>query len=88
MGDIVAFRRRERHPHGSCPQCGNCSGMLNVGKAHWFFCKRHKTKWLVGYALFAGFIQETDSIWLSNAALLAPYTEVAPLPWRYAGVDS
>jgi len=35
-------------------------GYLNCGNAHWFICKRHKTKWLAGENLFSSAMDETE----------------------------
>jgi hypothetical protein len=45
---------------GACPHCGRNDGYANVGRSHWFFCKVHKTKWLVGANLFSSWHEQTE----------------------------
>jgi hypothetical protein len=61
---------------GGCPVCGGNDGFLNVGRAHWFVCDKHKTKWCVGDNWFRCWRFETEEIWRENARLLAGYRAV------------
>lgn len=63
---------------GDCPKCGRNDGYLNLYKAHWFICKRHKLKWYVGYDLFPSWRDETEADWQRNRELLSRYEEVRP----------
>ena len=83
MATILPFRRRGASRYGSCPSCARSTGMLNIGKAHWRFCERHRTKWLVGYSLFSDWLNETPAIWLGNSRRLADFREVKPLDWQW-----
>lgn len=47
------------HYFGGCPECGGMDGMANAGKAHWFYCKQHKTMWTPGTNLFSSAKAET-----------------------------
>ena len=57
--------------------------MLNIGKGHWRYCERHRTKWLVGHSLFSDWLKETPTIWLNNSRSLAEFREVKPLDWQW-----
>jgi hypothetical protein len=46
---------------GVCPHCGKNDGYLNVGKGHWFFCKEHRLKWLIGANLFSSWRDQTEA---------------------------
>ena len=45
---------------GGCPQCGKNDGCIHIGRAEWFFCKEHKTKWWVGSNLFSSWRVQTE----------------------------
>lgn len=64
---------------GGCPVCGRNDGFLNVGRAHWFVCDEHMTKWCVGNNWFRCWRRETEEIWKENASCLSAYREVAPV---------
>lgn len=83
MGEVVPFRSRRPARFGSCPECGRISGVVNIGKAHWFYCDRHRTKWIGGFGLFRSWLRENPSLWLENSRRLADYREVEPLRWRW-----
>jgi hypothetical protein len=59
--------------------CGGNDGYLNVGPAHWFYCKEHGTRWCAGENLFSGWREESEEDWGRNAEDLAGYAEVEPL---------
>lgn len=61
---------------GVCPLCRRSSGYLNVGSEHWFFCRRHKTKWLGGTDLLSSWHSETELDWMRNAVRLSAFVEV------------
>ena len=63
---------------GDCPKCGRNDGFLNVYKAHWFICRRHRVKWYGGYDLFPGWQNETEEDWKRNLRMLSQYQEVRP----------
>ncbi len=81
MGDVVQFQRpvtADNH-FGGCPHCDRHDGYLNDGRDHWFFCNRHKTKWLVGSNLFSSWRDEDEDIWRQNRFKLAEYMTVEPI---------
>ena len=82
MGAVVRFKWREADEFGSCPECGNCTDVLKVGKAHWLYCEVHGTKWHAGFSLLPGGLGETAHTWLENAGRLRAYREGGPLPGR------
>ncbi len=45
---------------GVCPECGDYDGYANVGRSHWFYCTKHKTKWCVGSNLFSDWREQTQ----------------------------
>ena len=64
---------------GGCPECGDTSGYLNIGREHWFVCDKHKTKWCIGENLFSGWRDETEAEWERNSDKLAGYNKVDPV---------
>lgn len=66
---------------GDCPEC-KCgeseSWTLNIGRDHWEYCRRHKTKWHVGSNLYSSWQHETEADWQRNSELLEGYREVEP----------
>ncbi len=69
---------------GGCPHCDGSDGYLNIGREHWFFCARHKTKWHGGSNLFSGWREESEDTWRRNRFRLAEYVTVAPRQRRGA----
>lgn len=63
---------------GVCPICRRYDGSLNIGSEHWFYCSKHKVKWLVGSNLFASWRHEDEDEWQRNAAKLRDFDEVEP----------
>src|SRR6266542_5241057 len=45
---------------GTCPECHEYDGWLNAGSSHRFYCKEHRTSWLVGSNLFSDWRSETE----------------------------
>jgi len=70
---------------GDCPKCGRNDGYLNVGKSHWFICRRHRLKWYAGYDLFPTWQRETEEDWKRNLKILSQYQEVRPKYRRLRG---
>ena len=64
---------------GNCPKCRRNDGYLNIGREHWFICKKHKVKWYAGSSIFPGWLKETETVWRQNAILLSSYLEVEPV---------
>jgi hypothetical protein len=66
---------------GVCPHCKKSDGYLNVGKSHWFYCIKHKTKWCFGWNLFSSWQYETEDEQRRayDDIGLGSFTEVMPL---------
>lgn len=82
--NVISFPATSKPPRvenyfGGCPECGDCTVVLNVGGNHWFVCERHQTKWCVGYNLFSSWREETQDLWERNAVQLSEMREVEPL---------
>ena len=75
-----------RQRTGTCPECHETSGYLNVHKTHWFFCEEHKTVWGGGYNLFSSWQDETEADWQANAEKLSDYREVKASAWGWSEV--
>ena len=75
--------RPEPSPFGNCPSCGRAGEYRNVGSEHWFYCRRHKTKWCPGSNLFSAWRDENAATWALNDAFLASYKDVA-----HAGISA
>ena len=63
---------------GVCPECLQQDGFVNVGQAHWFFCRAHQAKWCAGWNLFSGWRDETPDDWAAGEHMLAGFLEVQP----------
>ena len=46
---------------GLCPICKKTDGYLNIGRIHWFICKKHRSRWCVGSNLFSSWRDEAES---------------------------
>jgi hypothetical protein len=46
---------------GLCPTCKKTDGYLNVGRSHWFICKKHRVRWCIGFKVFSSWQDETES---------------------------
>lgn len=85
--NVVSFRRRTIDGFGGCPVCAHVSGVMTVGRSHWLYCTRHRSKWFAGNMLFRPTSAETPAQWLANADLLAEYREVTPSRWRWESLS-
>lgn len=65
---------------GGCPACAGNDGFLNVERNHFMVCHAHRVRWWIGSNLFSGWRDEDPEGWKTNAALLATYRAVEPLP--------
>ena len=72
---------------GGCPHCGRSDGYINLGVEHWFICREHRTKWLVGSNLFDGWENQTVAQMQSAEILLRSYDEVMPHRPAAVGAD-
>ena len=79
MGDILPFRLSVPHQFGRCPECGGATGVMNIGKSHWVYCKLDRTKWFIGCNLVARPKNEGPRQWLANSQRLAGFREVSPV---------
>jgi hypothetical protein len=75
----VPSDRRTLDYFGGCPVCGQHDGYLNIYRAHFFHCRRHRTCWQVGENLFRSWRQQTPEDWARNYARLRRYRLVEPL---------
>ena len=68
------------HHFGNCPECGRTYGYVNIGKAHWFYCRDHKTMWCVGANVFSSWRHETadDQRHAYEELGMEDYREVEP----------
>ncbi len=71
--NIIKFPGRVNTHFGVCPICKRHDGHLNVGKAHWFYCNQHKTKWFAGSNLFSDWQHETYAEQKANDEFLADF---------------
>ena len=46
---------------GTCPECGQTDGYLNIGRGHWFYCRQHRVRWFVGSNLFGSWREQTEA---------------------------
>ena len=78
------MKTQTQHYFGGCPECGSQDGCTNVGKAHWAFCKAHRTMWCIGWNLFSSWQYETeaDQRLAYDTIGLESFTVVKPMPWR------
>ena len=80
---------------GSCPECGQASVYVNIGRVHWFYCDEHRVKWCVGANLFSSWRYQGPAQWEENHRKLQGYREMLPastdrrggLPLRNAQAD-
>jgi hypothetical protein len=61
---------------GGCPQCGTSTGVLSIGRDHWFYCDEHRTKWWVGSNLFSSWREMTEAEFDANREHLKDFTKV------------
>jgi hypothetical protein len=52
---------------GQCDRCAEAGEVpdteypyLNIGRSHWFFCERHRTRWCAGFNLFSTWQDQTE----------------------------
>jgi hypothetical protein len=78
--DEAAAIQRWKDYWGTCPHCHDCSGQLNVGRSHWFFCDEHKVRWCVGSNLFSAwrFQTEEEQRAIYDAKDFGSYRDVEP----------
>ena len=64
---------------GGCPEGDSLDGYLNIGRCHWAFCDKHKTKWCFGENLFSGWREESQEDHVENERHLASFKEIKPI---------
>ncbi len=81
MGTLIQFSAQNHF--GDCPKCQKNDGHINVGRDHWFVCRRHRVKWKAGHDIFPDWQHETLQVWRRNEKLLDLFMEVEPLQtWK------
>jgi hypothetical protein len=50
----------DNHYWGVCPTCHRTDGYINAGRTHIFFCREHRTRWIIGANLFSSWRDETE----------------------------
>ncbi len=85
MGKLIQLSASNHF--GDCPKCKKNDGHLNVGRDHWYYCKRHQVKWFVGSNIFPDWLDETFDTWRQNEALLECFMEIEPLQKHKFTVD-
>ena len=75
---------------GLCPRCKKTDGYYNVGRGHWFYCRQHRTKWVVGANLFSSWRDQTEQEQRRNydANGFGSYEEVEPFQPSYEEVQA
>jgi hypothetical protein len=76
MKKVIKLRKSAHF--GVCPKCGRTSGYLNIGRDHWFICRRHRVKWYVASGIFPDWLHEDESVWKKNSELLSSFLEIEP----------
>jgi hypothetical protein len=73
------------HNHfGQCPKCKKNDGYVNIGRNHWFFCKKHQVKWYGGHDMFPRWQDEHASLWKQNEEFMSFFLEIDPfMPHRF-----
>jgi hypothetical protein len=86
---MIPQKDRNRNYLGfeGCPICATNSTYCNIGRDHWFYCEKHRTKWWVGSNLLSSWQFETEDHWKRNEVFLAAYREVQPIIDRAQASD-
>jgi hypothetical protein len=69
---------------GVCPECHQTDGYINVGRGHWFYCERDRTRWFAGENLFSSWREQTEDEQREIYARLgfSRFQEVEPVYFR------
>jgi hypothetical protein len=90
MSNVIPFRSSTRAPgdtiicddaYGGCPSCGRNDGYFNDGPMHYFYCAKHRTKWLVGRNLFDSWRRESEEERSQERRHFSGYKDVNPIPF-------
>lgn len=73
--NVLPFRRRSGR-EWSCAKCMRDGSIVNIGRVHWCYCTKCRTRWRFGENLFSSWHHETPEDWDRNARELAQYREV------------
>jgi small GTP-binding protein len=65
-------KKNDNDPFGTC-LCGREGKYFNIGKGHWFYCDKCKTKWLAGINLFSSWMEENNKVWEENSKKYKDY---------------
>ena len=76
MGDLIQLPASNHF--GDCPLCKGNDGHINIGREHWFICRKHRAKWYVGSNIFPDWQEETAEDWKRNEELLGCFMEIEP----------
>ena len=70
----------EKSYFGLCPICLEINGYINIGSDHWFYCRKHGTKWFFGSNVFSSWKDETkkEQKGKFNELNFGSYKEVKP----------
>jgi hypothetical protein len=85
MGSIIELPAKNHF--GTCPKCKKSDGHLNIGRHHWFLCRKHRVKWKAGYDIFPDWKKEDPSVWRCNERLLDLLMEIEPFQHLSFSVD-
>ena len=55
---------------GVCPVCGTNNGYMDIGRGHWFLCRRHQLAHFAGSNLLSSWRHTPQAEQLQNAARL------------------
>lgn len=80
--ELKLKKLRHENYFGNCSVCGRDNRCLNIGKAHYYVCHKHKKKWYVGSNLFSSWRDENEKIWKKNAKKIHKYDEIDGEEWR------
>jgi hypothetical protein len=77
--DLERERNRRGAYFGVCPHCRCHDGYVNLGREHWFYCKRHRVMWWFGDNVFSSWMHETAEEQRASAERVAGFVVVEPL---------
>jgi len=66
---------------GHCSVCGDADGSFNIASSNYFYCKKHKKKWCIGYNIISDWKEETGDIWDKNMERFLKYELINGCEW-------
>jgi len=66
---------------GVCSVCGKSNGSLNMERAYYYVCHKHKNRWWVGANLFDSWNHELEEICQKNYEKIKDYDEITGNEW-------